>query len=198
MVSLVATDVGSGVDVTYFVLDGGDLNMGTQVLAATEGTHTLQYWSTDASANVEPTNTAVFYVDRTAPVTTSDAVASYTASATIQLSAVDESGGSGVASTWFRLDGAAETTGSVVTTDTVGDHVLEFWSVDNAGNVEATKTATFTISSAIVLTEPFNVTPITFGVGPTGADQAFAGIVGRQPPDGFALAPSGSTLTSSG
>ena len=74
IISLVATDTGVGVDVTYFTLDGGDLSVGTQVLAATEGTHTVQYWSTDTAANVETTNTAIFYVDRTAPLTTSDAL----------------------------------------------------------------------------------------------------------------------------
>ena len=85
IISLVATDTGSGVDVTYFTLDGGDLNVGTQVLAATDGAHTVQYWSTDTAANVETTNTASFYVDRAAPLTTSDALASYAGTATVTL-----------------------------------------------------------------------------------------------------------------
>ena len=145
-VSLVATDTGTGVDVTYFTLDGGDLVIGTEVLAASEGTHTVQFWSADAARNVEATNTAVFAVDRTAPVTTTDALASYAGTATITLSATDGADGSGVSATWFRLDGAQEATGSVVTTTTVGEHSLEYWSVDNAGNVEQSLTATFSIS----------------------------------------------------
>ena len=186
IVSLVATDAGTGVDVTYFTLDGGNLNMGTQVLAATDGTHTVQYWSTDIAANVETTNTAVFYVDRTAPLTTSDAVASYAGPATVSFSASDEAGGSGVAATWFRLDGGVDATGSVVTTDAVGAHTLEFWSVDNAGNVEATQTATFTITAGLVMLEPFSLSSARVDAPPSGALLAYLGVAGRHPPVGFA------------
>ncbi len=186
IISLVATDTGVGVDVTYFTLDGGDLSVGTQVLAATEGTHTVQYWSTDTAANVETTNTAIFYVDRTAPLTTSDALPSYAGTATIGLSAADEAGGSGVAATWFRMDGGVDTTGSVVITDAIGAHTLEFWSVDNAGNVEATQTATFTVTDALVMLEPFGLSPARFSAPPSETLLAVSVIAGRRPPIGFA------------
>ncbi|MEI8083919.1 MAG: cytochrome c3 family protein, partial [Actinomycetes bacterium] len=157
LISLVATDVGSGVDVTYFAMDGGGLNIGSQAIAATEGTHTLEYWSADASANVEATNTVLFYVDRTAPVTTLDLVSGYDSSATITLSAADEMGGSGVAATWTRLDGGVETTGTVVTTDAIGAHMIEFWSIDNAGNVELRQAAEFTVTQGLGMLYPFTV-----------------------------------------
>ena len=198
LVSLVATDVGSGVDATYFMLDGGGLNIGTQVVAATEGTHTLEYWSTDTSANVEATNTAVFYVDRTAPTTTSDAVASYVDSATVILLAADDANGSGVETTWFRLDGSLETTGSIVTTDSVGTHTLEFWSVDNAGNIETTQTATFDITAGIVLMDQPASSSAPPGLSQTLARLTLPGIAGRQPPDGFAGATSPPAALGSG
>jgi hypothetical protein len=191
VVSLIATDTGSGVDVTYFTIDSGNLNVGTQVLATTEGTHTIQYWSTDTSGNVEPPNTAVIIVDLTAPVTSTDALTSYAGTATITLTAVDPPpGGSGVADTWFRLDGALETTGNVVTTETLGEHTLEFWSVDVAGNVEGSQTTTFTVTSGdgLVKADP-SVTPsATAQVVPSSIALAYSSLASRRPPLGFGVA----------
>lgn len=84
-------------------------------------------------------------VDVTAPVTTSNAVATYVSSASITLSATDA--GSGVANTYYRLDGGAQVTGRTVNVSTLGSHTLEFWSVDVAGNIETHKTASFTITA---------------------------------------------------
>jgi hypothetical protein len=85
--------------------------------------------------------------DVTAPVTTSDAVATYVSSATINLTATDA--GSGVASTYYVLDGGAQTAGTSVSVSLVGSHTLEFWSVDVAGNVEAHNTVGFTITAPV-------------------------------------------------
>ena len=52
-------------------------------------------------------------IDDTAPVTTSNALASYAETATISLTATDAL--SGVASTEYRLDGGAWTSGTSVT-----------------------------------------------------------------------------------
>ncbi len=194
-VSLSAMDTGSGVAFTYFTLDGGGLNVGTQVLVSIEGTYTLQYWSTDVAGNVEAPNTAVFHVDRTPPVTTSDAVASYAGTATISLTAVDEPGGSGVAATYSRLDGGQETTLGVVTTDLLGDHALVFWSVDNAGNIEAAHTATFTVTAGPIVQAapgtglsvlyPLLVSRTISGLGLVEPGWTIPEIVGMRPPDGF-------------
>ena len=48
---------------------------------------------------------------------------------------------SGVKSTEYRLDGGAWQTGSSVTVSGDGVHALDYRSSDNAGNVEATKSA---------------------------------------------------------
>ncbi len=82
-------------------------------------------------------------VDTTAPNTVSDAKATYVSSATIKLTATDA--GTGVAATYYKLDGAAQVTGTSINVTAVGAHTLEFWSVDVAGNTEtAHKTAAFT------------------------------------------------------
>lgn len=87
--------------------------------------------------------------DVTAPTTASNAQATYTGSASIRLTATDNVGGSGVAHTYYVLDGAAQTEGTTVGTSVLGAHSLEFWSVDVSGNVESPhKTVSFTVTAA--------------------------------------------------
>jgi hypothetical protein len=88
--------------------------------------------------------------DTTAPTTTSDAQATYTGSATIKLTAND-AGGSGVAHTYYILDSGAQLEGTTISTSVIGTHTLDFWSVDASGNVEATKSASFTVAAAPVV-----------------------------------------------
>ncbi|HSK47351.1 MAG TPA: hypothetical protein VLA05_05010 [Coriobacteriia bacterium] len=85
--------------------------------------------------------------DTTAPVTTSNAAASYVSMAAIALSATDA--GSGVAATYYKLDGGAQVAGTAVVTSALGSHTLQFWSVDKAGNIEAAKTANFTVTAPV-------------------------------------------------
>jgi hypothetical protein len=69
-VHLTATDNfgGSGVTHTYYILDSSAQAEGTAVNVSAAGSHTLQFWSVDASANVEsPRKNASF--DVTIPVT---------------------------------------------------------------------------------------------------------------------------------
>ena len=88
----------------------------------------------------------VHAADVTAPVTTSNApAAAVPPNTTITFSATDTSG-SGVAATYYTLDGGAQQTGATVVLSTVGSHTLEFWSMDWAGNVEQKHTATVKVS----------------------------------------------------
>jgi hypothetical protein len=58
-IQLSATDSGSGVAHTYYILDNGPLTEGTSVFAVFGlGSHTLTYWSVDKLGNVEARNTA--------------------------------------------------------------------------------------------------------------------------------------------
>ena len=153
VITLSATDVGTGVANTYYILDGGLQSAGTSVNVSTLGAHTLQFWSVDKTGNIELHKTAAFtitappVVDTTAPVTVSDAKATYVSTAAIKLTATDA--GSGVATTYYKLDGGLQTTGTSVNVTAVGTHTIEFWSVDVAGNAEAHKTAAFTITAAV-------------------------------------------------
>ena len=91
--------------------------------------------------------------DTAPPSTSSNAVAYYATSAVINLSATDNIGGSGVAHTYYRLDGGVQTEGTVVSVSAVGSHTLEFWSVDVAGNIESPDNAAiFSITAPIMYT----------------------------------------------
>ena len=90
--------------------------------------------------------------DTTAPVTTSNVQASYSGAAAIVLTALDNAGGSGVAHTYYILDGAAQTEGTDVSTSGLGGHTLSFWSVDVAGNAELANVASFDVTAAPVPT----------------------------------------------
>ncbi len=103
--------------------------------------------------------------DLVAPLSVSDAQAAYVASATITLSAVDNTGGVGIAETYYVLDGGEIATGTVVNTSVEGDHTLTFWSVDFAGNAETPTSVAFTISSeqALAPTRQVRVTAARLG-----------------------------------
>jgi predicted phage tail component-like protein len=90
-------------------------------------------------------NSAVAYrptlwllLDTTAPTTVSDAVIAYMTPAVITLTATDNTGGSGVDATYYKLDGAGSPTAytTPISVSTTGTHTIEFWSVDVAGNEE--------------------------------------------------------------
>jgi hypothetical protein len=146
---------GSGVAATYYRLNGGTQTTGTSVSATAVGSYTLEFWSVDVAGNIEtPHKTAAFTVtapvpDLTPPTTTSDAKPSYVGSALIKLSAVD-TGGSGVAATYYVLDGGTQTTGTSVLVSSAGTHTIEFWSVDVAGNIETPhNTVTFIVTAPV-------------------------------------------------
>jgi hypothetical protein len=76
-------------------------------------------------------------IDKTPPVTTATAPTNWNNSdVTVSFAGADAL--SGVASTYYKLDGGAQQTGTSVRISDEGSHTLDFWSVDNAGNVEPT------------------------------------------------------------
>ena len=162
LVILSATDSGSGVRATYYRIDSGAFTQGTS-FTVPEGIHTFSYYSVDNADNTETTHVSnSFRVDTIAPVTTSNATngATYTGAQTFTLVATDTNG-SGVASTWYRLDAGAWTTGTSVAVPAPASgsasHTLSWYSLDVAGNQEATKSATFNVQSL----PPADTTPPT-------------------------------------
>ena len=143
-VKLSATDTHSGITRTAWSLDGSGVATYTApIQVAGDGTHTIEYASTDIKGNTESTRTATVRIDDTAPVTTCDAVASYTATAVVSFTASDTL--SGVARTEYRIDGGGWTAGQNVVTSAPGRHVLDYRSTDMAGNIEDFKSSAFDV-----------------------------------------------------
>jgi uncharacterized protein YjdB len=81
----------------------------------------------------------VTQVDKTAPTTTDNAPTSWVNhDVTVSLNASDNE--SGVAAANYTVDGGTQQTGTTVTLTTEGVQILVYWSVDNAGNIEAQHT----------------------------------------------------------
>ncbi|WP_390881327.1 OmpL47-type beta-barrel domain-containing protein [Bacillus bingmayongensis] len=144
-VDLTATDNdgGSGVASTYYQLDNGSTQSGNEIKISDEGVHTLTYWSVDNAGNVETQHTTTVKIDKTVPVTTDNAPTGWVnKDVTVDLTATDNDGGSGVASTYYQLDNGSTQSGNEIKISDEGVHTLTYWSVDNAGNTEQFHTKT--------------------------------------------------------
>ena len=108
-VALAAADDGecvSGVDKTEFRVGGGAFAAYTVPVSITaDGTHVLEYRSTDKAGNAETAKSATVKLDATAPTTTASVAQTGAGPATLTLNATDAT--SGVALTEFRADGSA-------------------------------------------------------------------------------------------
>ena len=146
--TLSAVDGMTGVAATYYKFDGAAAYTRYSGPFALDPSahHSLTYYSVDNAGNAETPTTMT---DIRPPVTTASgaqAGAWYGAPVTITLSAVDNPGGSGVASTEYRLDAGAWTAGTSVVVPAPADHsgdgvhIVSYRSSDLAGNVEAVKT----------------------------------------------------------
>jgi chitodextrinase len=121
----------------------------------------------DAAGNLGSASGVAFTVDTQAPVTADNAGALGSnwrnTPVTVQLSASDS--GSGVAQTYYTIDGSTPTTssptGTSVVLDTDGVWTVQYFSVDVAGNVEPVRTAGTAIridrtAPAVAVTAPSN------------------------------------------
>ncbi|MCJ8012665.1 discoidin domain-containing protein [Paenibacillus sp. KQZ6P-2] len=65
-----ATDSGTGVASTHYIVNDGTEQTGNSVVLSEEGIHTLVYWSVDKAGNVEERHTVTVKIDKTAPTLT--------------------------------------------------------------------------------------------------------------------------------
>lgn len=113
----------------------------------------LKWIAVDIRGNVSEVRTKSFIVDDIAPVTTASLGTPLPdgryVSPTVTLTATDE--GSGVDRTEYRLDGGDWSTyDGPFRVDGSGERVLEWRSIDASGNVEATRSMTFTVVSCTI------------------------------------------------
>jgi len=127
---------GSGVSEIMYRVDGGDWEAvnGVSVTVALEGPHTLEYYAVDVAGNAEDVHNVTMKVDTVAPITTASVDGSV-----VNLTAADVS--SGLWITLYRIDGGAWTAYTVPFEVTgSGNHTVEFYSSDVAGNNETLQT----------------------------------------------------------
>ncbi|MDP4144710.1 MAG: hypothetical protein Q8936_09580, partial [Bacillota bacterium] len=155
IVTLSAFDKDTGVANTYYSINDGAFITGTSFTINQEGITKISFYSVDKAGNKESVQTIYVKIDKTAPVTTSNAPADWSKdNVTINLTAADNL--SGVANTYYSIDGSDYLQGTSFTIQSEGVHKVSFYSVDAAGNVEAVnsvyvkidKTAPVTTSNA--------------------------------------------------
>ncbi len=174
-VTLSATDNQSGIGNTFYKLDDGpEQTYSAPFNISNSNYHTIIYWSVDRAGNTESQRSMLIKVDSVAPSTTAQVSSSmwwdvwYLSPAQVYLNGSDSA--SGVANIYYTIDGGAiQTTTGTINISTGGVHVVNYWSVDRAGNTEAQKSVTVRVDSAAPTTQ------IT--TGGTGANGWYRGPV---------------------
>ncbi|HDS59849.1 MAG TPA: PKD domain-containing protein [Thermoplasmatales archaeon] len=161
-VTLNATDVLSGVNATWYLLNETWYLYNDSFVVSQEGRTNVTYYSVDNATNREDNNTLPVKIDNTPPVTnvTLDGDLGirgwYRGPVTAALTANDTL--SGVDSIRYRVnDGDWEEYDGGVTVSSSGNHTLYFYAVDNAGNEEPVQNVTFHIDTqapTVTLTAP--------------------------------------------
>ncbi len=191
VVTLNATDPGgsgaSGIYKTYYAINTGtcypgsvstcNIYTGPFTVSGQQQSY-IYYFTEDKADNFSTEPYEWVSIDLTPPVTTASLSgtlvgADYVPSVQVTLSASD-TGGSGVAHTYYQLDGGSTITysGSPFTVAAGGSHSVKYWSVDGAGNIETAHTKTFTVAIPATLTTP------TPGSTFTGSSVAFTWTAG--------------------
>jgi len=145
-ISLTAIDNASGVDKTWYKVNDGNWEGYTEtIVVSDDGEHTIYYYSVDYAEHGESEKSVSFKIDQTKPTTTYVLVPHdpdgsngwYVSCVTIVLFSTDEQ--SGVDAIWYRIDTGFWTLYTVpfrFCND--GQHTIEYYSFDKAGNKEDT------------------------------------------------------------
>ncbi|MEW8970568.1 MAG: fibronectin type III domain-containing protein, partial [Mesobacillus sp.] len=150
-VTLSATDNETGVSATYYSVNGSDYVEGTTFTVEGEGVHQVSFYSIDKVGNKEEVQTSEVKIDMTKPETASDITKDWaTADVQVKLSAEDQL--SGVAKTFYSVDGKEFAEGTTFTVAGDGEHQVKFYSVDLAGNVEDVQSKVVKIDSKAPVT----------------------------------------------
>ena len=146
VITLSATDTISGVNKIFYSWDGGSfVEYTTQLTIPSEGIHTLQYYSNDNASNIDDVHSKEFRYDNISPTTAVD-IPSGTIKGPVTIPFITSDSASSIAATHYTIDGTTPTinspSGTSVTIDGSGIYKIKYFSVDEAGNVEAVKTST--------------------------------------------------------
>ncbi|MDR6550401.1 uncharacterized protein YjdB/acyl dehydratase [Paenibacillus qinlingensis] len=158
VVHLTASDAGSGVAGTFYGLDQGAFVAGNTISIATEGAHTLDFYSKDLAGNQEATQTVTVRIDSTVPTTTSVVAPSspdgpngtYINPVTVTLNASDNL--SSVGQVVYSVNNGVTWTPytDALTFDKQGAYTLQYRATDVAGNSETAKNISFNLAATAV------------------------------------------------
>ena len=154
-VTLSAVDDLAGVAGTLSRVDGAAWQTYSGPVPVTgDGSHQVEFRSTDAAGNAESARNISFRIDATYPVTTHGLAGTlggsdwYTGPVDVSLTASDAT--SGVASTSFRVDGGAwQPYADPVRVIGNGSHKVDYASTDLAGNAETPRSVVFQIGPVV-------------------------------------------------
>ncbi len=143
-VTLTPNDAGSGVAATYYTIDGGATQTYTAPFSVSgAGSHTVTYWATDSAGNASQLQSGYVNIDTTSPTLTASGLQASTDSgwcnSAQSVSLTPNDAGSGVAATYYTIDGGTTQTYTVpFSVSGAGNHTVDCWTVDAAGNSSAT------------------------------------------------------------
>lgn len=155
-IQLAASDATSGANATFYRIDAGDWTAVSGPISITEeGSHTVEFYSSDRAGNQETVNSTTVRIDASAP--TKSLFSTYGAmtttgqqndwySSAVLCSIGYEDSISGVASVSYRIDGGEWSlySGSISVAGE-GTHTVELSSADAAGNMAQAATETVKI-----------------------------------------------------
>jgi hypothetical protein len=150
--------------------------------ALTQGTHALVLHVSDLAGN-RATASAAFFIDSVPPVTTllvsglPAGTTNLVVASTSSLGFQATDAGTGVAQTLYALDGAAAVVYASTFSLSIGTHSLAYQSRDQAGNLEALKTAYLTVPSTGTTSAPPQVALTFPSPAALAVEQTLGGIV---------------------
>src|SRR5947209_2326343 len=153
-VTLSATDDSSGVAVIHFRTDGGAWQSysGPFTFQA-DGSHAIDYYSTDYSGNNETLRSVTVRIDGTAPSSsvqlagTQAGDGSYISTVDVTVTSTDAT--SGVQLAQYRVDGGAwRSYSAAFPVSGNGTHTVDYYATDVAGNLESAKSLVVRISGS--------------------------------------------------
>jgi len=133
--NLSANDWDYGVNATYYRLgaSGNWTVYSSDMQLSTEGDTTVQFYSRDNAGNDESVQTITIRIDTLSPVTSATV-----SNSILTLVAVDNT--SGASQTYYRVDGGSWIVYSgPISVTGGGDHTVEYYSTDIAGNIESVR-----------------------------------------------------------
>ena len=144
MVTLTASDEQSGVENTYYSINGSEYLEGSTFVVDKEGINKISYYSIDEAGNKEEAKIIEVKIDKTAPQTSNNVPVEWVKE-DVQVTLTATDGHSGVVKTYYSINGSDYTEGKSFTVTEEGIHEISYYSIDQAGNIEEKQSATVKI-----------------------------------------------------